>query len=172
MPLKEDAIEIVLQKSRLNLIAFIRTILKDYQTSEDAYQEVSLIAIRNGDKFNDEEHLLKWLWKTSRFTALSMARAQKRLPILMDEGIIDLIQDYCQEQDNSKTERLQFLEVCLAKLSEYGRKVIHLRYEENLKGKKLAQALGLKLGSAYVAVSRVHLALSNCVKEKMQEIGL
>ncbi len=172
MPLKEDVISTVLQKKRIHLIAFVRTILKSYQASEDVYQEVSLYAIRNADKFEDTDHLLKWIWKTSRFIALSTARSNLRQPVLMDEQTLDLMQDFWLEQGEGNTDKLQFLEQCLAKLSEYGRKVIHLRYEKNLKGARLAQALGVKVGSAYVAVSRIHQTLSNCIKKMAREFDL
>ena len=61
----------------------------------------------------------------------------------------------------------QMLERCIAKLSSYSNKLIMLRYNNNLTGAKLAQVLNKKVKSVYVALSRTHHALRECMRKQI-----
>ena len=165
MKLTENKIIEVLLKSRMKLTAYIRTIVGDFHCAEDVFQEVSVKAIRSSSQFKDVKHLERWLWVVCRNDALIKHREQKKLPVLIDKDILDTIYEEFQKTNIYDSEDVAIkLERCLGKLTGFSRKLIMLRYRNNLTGQKLAKELNRKVQSVYVALSRTHKTLRECMK--------
>ncbi len=165
MKITENKILEILLKSRMKLTAYIRTIVGDFHCAEDVFQDVSMKAIRSSEQFKDIKHLERWLWVVCRNDALIKQREQKKLPVFIDKDILDSIHDEFQKTnlyDLNDTEIK--LEKCLGKLTGFSRKLIMLRYRKNLTGQKLAKELNRKVESIYVALSRTHKTLRECMK--------
>jgi RNA polymerase sigma-70 factor (ECF subfamily) len=167
MPLKEDKIVDILFKNRLKLTAYVRSIVCDFHTAEDICQTVSLEAVQSAAKFNDSEHLVRWLWKVCRNQSIKKLSEQKRQPLILDEQILEAVQgEFEKASFLNSSDTYVMLEKCLDKLSAFARRLIKLRYQKNLTGTDLAGALNLKVGSVYVTLSRIHRKLQDCLKEQ------
>lgn len=59
------------------------------------------------------------------------------------------------------------LKACLERLSPYSRRLIELRYAQGISGPQLAEAVGRKLNTIYVALTRTHRTLAECVRAEM-----
>lgn len=168
MPLSEDIIVNVLMRDRVKLLAYIRSIVQDRHTAEDILQDISMIAVRSRDSINDEEHLSRWLRQTARHKALTVFSRSQRAPALFDEEILNLIESDWREYDTVPSDDLlDALQSCLDRLSPYGRQLIDLRYRQGLKGKTIAERVNRSVDSVYKTISRVHRALLNCIRKRM-----
>ena len=84
--------------------------------------------------------------------------------------MLDLIEsDWPMHENDSSSDTMQALEMCLGKLSPYSRSVIDCRYRDGHTGEKLAEAVGRKVGSVYVQLSRIHRTLADCVRQRLAE---
>ncbi|MBN2841618.1 MAG: sigma-70 family RNA polymerase sigma factor [Sedimentisphaerales bacterium] len=146
----------------------MRSIVCDFHVSEDLFQKICLLALQAKDRFNDGEHLLKWLWVVSRNESLKYLRDKKKQPVVFDEKLLDLIQNEWQADTFLESPEIQsILEKCISQLSEPVQKMLEQRYRHNLTGAKLAEALERNTKSVYVAISRAHRALYNCMQKKL-----
>jgi RNA polymerase sigma factor (sigma-70 family) len=124
-------------------------------------------AIRSASKFQDLRHLLRWLWTACRSRALNVLRDQNRAVKIFDDKLLDVMQAHWETQGpGHQDEIFSRLEKCISKLSSYGKELVYFRYRENLTGQKLAETLGRKCSSVYVALSRIHRMLANCIRQQ------
>jgi RNA polymerase sigma-70 factor, ECF subfamily len=167
MALPEDQILAVTFQNRVKYISYIRSIVCDYHLSEDVFQSVSMDAIRSAAKFQDLSHLVRWLWTACRNRALNELRDQNKTIKVFDNELLDLMQRHWEVEGTCEPrEIISRLEKCISKLSSYGKELVYFRYRKNLTGQRLADALGRKCDSVYVALSRMHRMLAECVRQQ------
>ncbi len=167
---EEQIVETVLQQ-RLKLISFIRSIVCDFHVAEDMFQKVCLLALQSKDKFRDSSYLIKWVWVVSRNESLKYLREKKKQHIMLDGQILELIQTESEKSsflDDPDTRII--LENCIAQLSEPVKKLLEKRYKQDLTGARLAQALNRNVKSIYVAITRAHKALYDCMQKKIKPV--
>lgn len=172
MPVSEDVILHSLLKDRIKVIAYIRAIVGDHHLAEDVFQDVSMLALKSREQIESPEHLMKWLRTAARHKAINKVRDESKHAVVLDDELLASMDRkwgaYDQLASNDLTDALH---ECLNKLSPYARRLVDLRYTEGLTGKKLADVLNRKVQTVYVALTRVHRALSNCIRKSMQAEG-
>jgi len=162
----------VLIGHRVALMAYIRSIVQDDQVAEDVFQDVCVLAYQKQRKIRDEAHLMGWLRVTARYESLKTLRRQSSSRLLFDSSLLDLLDKHWnQSTETPSPERTQALRHCLEKLSSHARRLVKLRYVDGISGEELAQAMNRKLNTVYVALSRTHRALAECVERQMQAAG-
>ncbi len=171
MALKEEQVLEAVLKNRVKLLSFLRSIVCDFHIAEDIFQKICLQSLQNKEKFQDSSHLLKWVWVVGKNEALKYLREQKKRPLVIDDNILTLIQ-YENEKNSflDNPETLTILEKCIDQLSKPVRELLEKRYKYNLTGADLANSLNRNVKSVYVAVSRAHRSLYNCMQKKVKAI--
>jgi RNA polymerase sigma-70 factor (ECF subfamily) len=148
-------------------LAYAGAIVRDDHLAEDIFQEVAVIAMRKREEIRDAAHFLGWMRQTARHRALKALRAMHRSPT-MEESLLDLMDEQWAEHDATPSgELMEALRRCLEELSPYARSLVRLRYVEGLSGGRLAEAVGRELNTVYVALSRTHRALADCIRRRV-----
>lgn len=162
----------VLISHRVAVMAYIRSIVQDDQLAEDVFQDVCVLAYQKQGQIRDEEHLMGWLRVTARYESLKALRAQASSPLQFDSSLLDLLDGHwARSGEIPCPERLRALRHCLEKLSANSRQLVKLRYVDGITGEDLARVLNRKLNTVYVALSRTHRALAECVQRQMGVTG-
>jgi len=173
--MEDDAISVhqsnvlrVLLQERAKLLAYIWAIVRDEHLAEDIFQEVSLLAIDKREEIYSEEVLMPWLRQTARYRALHAVQSRQRRPMLLSDGILDALDDCWEKYDDVTAPTLvDALRHCMARLTSRARQIVALRYVEGLNGAQVAEALGRKVRTIYVALSRIHGRLRKCVQSEI-----
>jgi RNA polymerase sigma-70 factor, ECF subfamily len=156
-------------------------IVRHREDTEDVVQEVFLTAYRSMAEFRGEAQLGTWLHKIAVTRALNhLDRAGERLrrssePLQIDVG--DGPQEPAAEVERRATgaflSPLQALEEkelkrrlasCLQKLPGAFRAVLALRDAESLSYERIAEVLGIQLGTVRSRLARARLQLRDCVE--------
>ncbi len=154
-----------LLRDRTRLLAYIWTIVHDEHLAEDIYQELSELVLRKQDHFQDEAHLLRWARRAARFRAIRALRQRHSAPMLLSDETLDLLESHWNDADAQRQQMpIDALCHCLSKLSPYARRIITFRYVHNLTGDSLAQKLRRSRNTVYVAMSRIHRTLAQCIR--------
>ncbi len=152
-------------------MAYALAITGDAHLAEDVAQDAIAIALHDPGQFNDTRHLIAFLRETARRKALESMRKLKRDRIF-DEHILDLIEaTWSSFDDADASGRIDALRQCMARLSPYARRILEARYGQGLTGERLAAAVGRRFNTVYVALSRTHQALAECVRRRLAEGG-
>jgi RNA polymerase sigma-70 factor (ECF subfamily) len=84
----------------------------------------------------------------------------------MDEILLDQMEEIWAEHDPSPTADLvEALRHCLERLSPNARELVKLRYQDGISGSRLAEVVNRQLNTVYVALSRIHRSLGDCIRQ-------
>lgn len=172
MPVNEDTVVRTLLSHRLGLLAYIEAIVRDTHLAEDVFQDVSSLAFQKREQIDDAVHLLKWLRRTARYRASYSMRQRHTQPMMFDDALLDEMDAQwiaAVGAAANETDRVEALRHCLGELTPNARKLIDLRYNENKSGQDLAEASGKQLNTVYVALTRIHRTLADCIRKRMDE---
>lgn len=158
-----------LLRHRPATVAFVRAILVDAHLAEDIFQDVSMLAVEKRETFNDADHLAAWLRTAAKHRTLNAIRDRRAGPIHLDADVVESLDAHWPAAPGDSSEISEALAVCLGELSDYARRLITLRYESNLSGQALADAVGRKAPTVTVALSRTRRTLHNCIRARLGE---
>ena len=168
MPVTSEQILRLTLRERIRLVAYISTIVRDRHLAEDLFQELSVEALGKAESINDEEHLQKWLRTGARFRAIDALRKKSRSPISFSPELISQLDEaWAKASAPPPSDSVEMLRKCLDEISPRARRLVDLHYREGLTGKELAEKMQQTTNAVYVALSRVHKALRECVKFRM-----
>ncbi|QNN21499.1 hypothetical protein HED60_04165 [Planctomycetales bacterium ZRK34] len=168
MPISADLIVRTLMRKRPQLLAYTWAILRDNHLSEDVLQEVSVLAIHKADQIDDEAHLHRWLRQACRYKALNLLQKLDTHTLTLDGATLDAMESRWAAHDNDNPADLaDALAHCLGELSPYAQRLVKLRYRENMTGQRLATAVGRQINTVYVALTRIHRALGECIRSQL-----
>jgi len=158
-----------LVRDRDHYLARAYSVVRDFDLAEDVVQEVCVEAIRHREQIDDEPHLRNWLRQAVRFRAIDALRRRSSSPLLFDTDVLGLIDDEWDDRDEHGGDRpsLQALRDCLDELTPHAREIVELRYGQNIKGRALAERLGRKPNTVFVAISRIHRTLAECIARRL-----
>lgn len=167
MPIDGTTLVRSLAQLRPNILAYIVSIIGDRHQGEDVLQDVFASAYEKRHTIENEVHLARWLRVAARHLALNAIRDRKTEP-QFDSELLDLMDGHWEQYDFCETnDAIHALHECIGTLSPYAQQLVKLRYRQGLSGQHLAQHLGKKLNTVYVALTRIHRALAECVTRRL-----
>jgi RNA polymerase sigma-70 factor (ECF subfamily) len=158
---------ILLLRERVKLLAYIRAIVRDNHLAEDVFQEVAVLAVRKRDEIRDRRHFLGWMRVAARHRALKLVRRQNQY-LFMDEELLEHLDEQWAEHDpSSDSDLVEALRHCVERLSPHSRQLVKLRYADGISGLRLAEVVDRNLNAVYVALSRIHRSLADCIRQRL-----
>jgi RNA polymerase sigma-70 factor (ECF subfamily) len=155
------------------LMSYLLAACGDYHRAEDLVEETFMTAYRKRDSFEQGTSFGGWLRGIARRHLLEAARAAKRQPIPFGNEILVKIEDEIDRKQREDTaldfweRQKRALKACLARLSAKVRRVIRMRYLENVSSKDVARTLGASVSAVDVACHRGRAALAECVRTRL-----
>ncbi len=173
MPIEQDQLVRTLIAERVKILAYIRAIVRREDLAEDVFQNVSILAVRRQAEIVDEEHFLKWLRRTARFEAMNLVRKTGTHERMLDQAVLESLEDHWARRDTlADSETAGALEECLKRLSPDKLRIIRERYGSGRSVGEVAAVLGRRVNSLYVAISRIHRLLADCVRRRLGDRGV
>ncbi|MCG8511255.1 MAG: sigma-70 family RNA polymerase sigma factor [Rhodospirillales bacterium] len=169
MPVSHDIIIQTLMRHRAKLLGYVIVILGDEHAAEDVFQEISLAAVRKSDEIRDTDHLLAWLRQAARYKAMEIRRNQATRATLISSEVIDALESHWQDLDRENNDQLTALRRCMKKLTPRAQELLAMRYVKGWASGRIAEHLQQKAETVYKALSRAHVALSDCVHRVLAE---
>ncbi|MBI1369441.1 MAG: sigma-70 family RNA polymerase sigma factor [Planctomycetes bacterium] len=170
MSLDQNTVLRILMRERVRLYAYTWSIVRDQHLAEDVFQEVSILVMDKREELRDAAALPTWLLRASRHKALQAARSRRRDPLVFDEAAMQRLDRLWEKRDDVE-DTIAALRQCLSELTPYARRIVQLRYAEGLSGEALARKLDRKVRTTYMALTRIHNALAECVQRRMRQGG-
>lgn len=173
MPVAIEHIVETLNQQRTSLVGYAWVVVGDAQLADDVYQDISLAAIKKADQIQDDDHLIPWLRTAIRLRGLEIRRNRGRQIALLSPEILDLFENTQTELTQAKeSDRMASLRQCIDAMPPQSRELLSLRYNHDLKPQQIAEKTGKSDQAIYKAIKRIHLSLSNCIKQRLQTLGV
>lgn len=165
MAISEANVIQVLLADKVRLTAYIRSIVTNRHLAEDVFQDVSVLALQQRDHFESTAHLENWLRRTARHKSLNTIAKMVNRQVSLDSYVLDLLEPEWESVDRLEwAENIERLEHCIERLPETGRRMLRMRYEQDLSGSAIGKQLGRKASAVYVTLSRMRKALEQCMQ--------
>lgn len=165
---QDEAVDGLLAEKPL-LVGYARAIVGNRMAAEDVFQDLLILVMRKHAEIPDRQALSGWSRRALRFLALKAVEKRSRERPAMDAELVDLIDATCNEQAPSRTEGyLEALAQCLARLPERSRRLLAMRYEEEISGQEMAERLSRPINTIYVTLTRLHRTLEECIRSHVR----
>jgi RNA polymerase sigma-70 factor (ECF subfamily) len=150
---------------RLKITAFTQSIVGDWQTAEDIFQEVCLRVMRESGQFAEPVQAVRWSMRVARNAAVDHIRKmQVRANVLSPEVLEKITEDWEVEVDPEVSQIDRLLQ-CLEQLTPRVRSMLRMRYEDGEKSGAIAEALNQKAETVYKTMMRAHAKLRKCMEQ-------
>jgi RNA polymerase sigma-70 factor (ECF subfamily) len=147
---------------------FILMMVLRQADAEEIFQETCLILWKKFDSYDPTKDFRAWACKIAYFEVLQLRRTSRRLQTFSDEALALLADDALAHSDYVGR-RQAALEACLEKLKPQDREMVEQRYYHRRTPKEIAGLKARSTYSIYRALSRIHLALLNCVQGRLAQ---
>lgn len=150
------------------LYAYLMSILGDFSSTEEVFQEVCVILWREYGKFDPETDFRRWASVIARNKVYQFRDARARHGKCLSNGVLELIAEQALEQSDLLEERRIALHNCLGKLSESDRELVAACYSESSRNfKQVADQLRRPVNTVYKALQRIRRALRQCIDRRL-----
>lgn len=153
-------------KVQPSLMAFVVASTPQFSDAEDLLQEVAAEVALRYDEYDNTRPFLPWALWIAKIKIADFYRGKRRDRVLFMGEAMDALADACSRVQQLMTEERDLLEYCLDQLTERSRRLLGLRYSDDLKPKQIATELGTSTGSVRVTLSRIRTTLMDCVQKR------
>lgn len=168
-----DQFDEIVSRTHVQIRAYIAGMGVAPHEVDDVAQEVYLALFRGQDKIPAETTPERWLRGIARNLCLNHIRRSARRGRLHREALAELLADsdsWCQKP--ATTGHLDgALESCVRHLPEDSRRLLDLRYREDLTSKRIAELVDSTSQAIRVALHRIRASLRQCVSQSLAEEG-
>ena len=156
---------------RDSIYYMLMRMVKNKDDAEDLTLMTFGKAFRYLDKYTPQYAFSTWLYRIALNNSIDFLRVKNNMPQYFEDdlyttnttSIIDQSEDNFQrtpEDEVIDKQRLQLLRAAVAELPERYRRVIELRYYEDLAYEEIAERLGLSLSNVKIQILRAKQMLS------------
>ena len=159
---------------RTALLAYCYGLMQERASADDLFQEVYLKlaeACERGDEIHDLE---RWCRGTARNLALHYWRSRRTTKVVFQDEILDLIDQGFDEQESVLNEwdhRKNALQECAQRLGPESRRMMELKYVEELSVRDISSRLKRTPEAVMQALYRVRRALQECISTRLKMGG-
>lgn len=151
-----------------SIYAFILAMVHNCQDADDIMQETTTLMWQRFNDFKSDTNFGAWGTQIARFKVLQHYRSKSRLPEMFDKDLMDQISSCTRKKINEIKPRLDALQECLKKLNESDKKLISIKYDQNVKITELAKRMDRPVQGLYKAIARIHNLLHGCVNRVLK----
>jgi RNA polymerase sigma-70 factor (ECF subfamily) len=168
MPLNHDSVLKMLLAHRGMLLGYIGAIVRDATLTEDVFQDTAILILQKREQLQDPRQFTEWARSIARLEAANTLRKNRKMPRGLDDGVLNSLEAYWRESDAvPDSDAIEALRGCVERLTSRTKQIIEMRYGQNMSSKEVAARLEQPANTIYVALTRAHRALADCVKLRL-----
>ncbi|MCM8537998.1 MAG: sigma-70 family RNA polymerase sigma factor [Lentisphaeraceae bacterium] len=168
---KSTEIFLKITENRSRIMATIVAMVRDFNVSEDIFQETVLEVVKSSGNFDSTRDFAPWACAIARNVVRRHWRNQEKQPIAIEQDALNFLAEIAVEnsEPGSWQDDQQALQLCLKKLPKPMQNLITLRYGYNCKGPELAEKASIKPGAIRTTLLRLRQKLRICIKSKRDQ---
>ncbi len=150
-----------------SVAAYVRSMTNDFHDAHDILQDIAMVVVRKYSEYDPARPFSGWAIGIARNELLAYRRRQATYQQFFDDDSCDRIGEAFAAEVEDPGPLLEALQACMKQASPKTQKLLQLRYVDDLRYEKVAQALRTSVSSAKMAMCRLRAALRNCVERKL-----
>jgi RNA polymerase sigma-70 factor (ECF subfamily) len=154
----------LLMSNEVRIFSYILKLVPNLADAEDIMQETAGIMWRKFDQFQKATNFVAWAIEIAHYRVLDYRRKKSRSPMIYESEIFEQMVSLARETSKQDDRRLEALRRCLTKLQDRQRRLIMLRYYDDIRPKEIATRLGMSVHAVYKSLSRIYEQLLMCIR--------
>lgn len=147
--------------------AYVFASISGFHDAEDVVQRIAQELARRFDEFDSSRPFVGWALWIARSRVIDFYRAQGRTRVVFSDELLAQLADTIAKQADRWSHRREALEACLDELPPRSRRLLDLRYVEELSAAEMARETGSTSGSVRVLLSRIRTVLASCIDRRL-----
>lgn len=148
------------------LKGFVSSLVPDPELVDDVVQETFVAVTARAAHYDQRQSFTTWLFVVARDKLREVGRRAEAEARPFADDVLEVLA--ASHQGFAITpDHIRFLDECIALLAPQARRIVALRYQNSMKPRHVAKALGWTAGSVRVALSRARAAIRECVENKI-----
>jgi RNA polymerase sigma-70 factor, ECF subfamily len=164
---REQFVALITRYQR-RLQVYVRGLVPHSADAEEVLQEVNLFLWRNAEEYRPGSDFGAWAYKVAYFHVLTYRKRLARNKLRFTDALLQQLAESGSAVAEATDRRQDALEHCIQKLPEADRQLVHLRYQGGSSVQELADELKRSAKAIYRSLDRIHLALLECVRRRLQ----
>jgi RNA polymerase sigma-70 factor (ECF subfamily) len=153
------------------IYGFVFALVHDHTAASDIMQEVSAVLWRKFDRFEPGTDFGAWAMSVARLAVFEWRRAQKSLPLQLDDEQLALLADEAMAIGCQFESRREALRDCMQKLSGHDRELLIARYHEGQPVQTIAERVRRTRMAIYKRLDKLHALLLDCIARRLAAEG-
>jgi RNA polymerase sigma-70 factor (ECF subfamily) len=147
---------------------YVHALVRDRSAAEDVLQETALLIFRRFEEYDAMRPFVAWALGIARCKVMGLRRDAARSRLVFDEEALLRFTESWAEQSVGQSERGAALENCIDKLADHARRVVRLRYFDDLTADQIAAKTGGSGPVIRVTLQRIREQLRDCVERQIR----
>lgn len=154
-------------KCESTLRAFVLSMIRDREKSEDVFQDVALLLWENFERYDRSRPFGAWARGVAANRILKHWESVRRTQRSLSPEALQAVATAYDSQENEISLEQDALRDCLKTLPEKSRSLLVLRYEHSLKLEQIAARIGASFETASKTLSRIRIGLQRCIEQRL-----
>lgn len=154
--------------SQPSVSAYLFAAVPNHHDAEDLLGQVAVAVARDFDTYDETKPFVRWAIGIARHRVLNYRRKYAMSKVVFSQETIDALANAVPVEPVRQSDFKTALKSCLDKLQNQARKVITLRYEDDIKPKQIATELEMTPNAVSILLHRTRKTLSVCVQKKIE----
>ena len=152
------------------LTLYVYGLVSRQADADDVLQQTKLIMWKCFADFETGTNFIAWARKIAFHQILGYRRKAKRDPLPLDDEMLEKLGERLAGMSEHEQVRCEALESCLHRLPGDHRRLVLMRYQEELEVDEIAKKLSSTPGAVYRALSRLRMGLADCVRMRLENL--
>ncbi|HCN30003.1 MAG TPA: RNA polymerase subunit sigma [Verrucomicrobiales bacterium] len=158
----------LLTKHERPLSLYVHGLVPRDSAAEDILQQTKMLLWKHFKDFEPGTNFLAWARKTAFHQILTHRRQKKREHLPLDEVALEALGHAVSDLAVEGSARQDALRACMARLPVEHRRLISLRYFEEMEIGQIAGRIRRSEMAVYRALSRIRMTLMQCIEKQME----
>jgi len=145
--------------------------VRSFHDAQDVLQEVAAALVAQVDRYDAAQPFLPWALGIARHKIVDFRRRQGAGQLVLDHAALDELASAYQRVAPRIDLWQEALEHCVGRVGGKSRRLLEMRYQQDLKPGEMARELQTNVGALKMALHRVRHALRDCVETRLAQEG-
>ncbi len=149
------------------LLRYVISLVGNEADARDIMQEASMSLVRKAGDFDESRSFVPWACRFAYLETLKFREKSGKRPLLLDDDVLEILANEQAEEVSTADLRKDALEECLAKLPNSDRRLLSLRYQEEVPTEEICSEMEMSRRSVFRQLKEVREKLRNCIKKEV-----
>ncbi len=149
--------------------SFLYGTVRHWHDAEDLIQKVAVAAYRGYANFDASRPFLPWVMAIARNAVVDHLRRSGSDPLVFDETTLATIARVHESVAPEAGPRREALSHCMKHVADKPRRILDLRYQENVSVNRIADDLGMSPNAVSLVLYKVRKSLAECIRARLDE---